>query len=173
MAELPADAVFCPDIAEFLDSESAVDASESADPEAAAETTESEELAAAVDVNDSEDTESDAAPDICCMAENTSNMWESASGSVLFPFPSNGMASGGSICRIVCIFSIIFMDCFICRSWENSFFCCWLQKGMALSKKVSSLSTAIEKSCIFVWGRRERQYSSSRILISVAAMGCS
>ena len=75
--------------------------------EAAAETTESEELAAAVDVNGSEDTESDAAPDICCMAENTSNMWESASGSVLFPFPSNGMASGGSICRIVCIFSII------------------------------------------------------------------
>ena len=119
MAELPADAVFCPDIAEFLDSESAVDASESADPEAAAETTESEELAAAVDVNDSEDTESDAAPDICCMAENTSNMWESASGSVLFPFPSNGMASGGSICRIVCIFSIIFMDCFICRMFRT------------------------------------------------------
>ena len=80
MAELPADAVFRPDIAEFLDSESAVDASESADPEAAAETTESEELAAAVDVNDSEDTESDADPAICCMAENTSHMWESASG---------------------------------------------------------------------------------------------
>ena len=79
MAELPADAVFCPDIAEFPDSESAVDASESADPEAAAETTESEELAAAVDVNDSEDTESDAAPDICCMAENTCLLYTSPS----------------------------------------------------------------------------------------------
>ena len=65
------------------------------------------------DMAGSTEPESDAVPDICCMAEKISNIWESASGSAVFPFSLKGMASGGSICRIVCIFSIIFMDCFI------------------------------------------------------------